>query len=389
MRTRHIVVATLALVLAFTLTACNGNSVSSTTDSATNGMGIESDIAYDGAGGGSYITESGTSSNTSSNMYTSDSMSEDNKETGNSGGASIADDNVLSTEKMVYSADLVIETLDFDKSMAVIDNIITESGAFVQEESTEDNRTIFDYYNESNTGRTAFIVLRVRSDGYSSVIEDLNEAGQVKSRDQTADNITTYYSDIEGQLSLYRSQLSALQSLYDRTETLTDIMDVQNKIIETENSIYKLENQLSNMDMDVEYSTITIRLREVSEYTLSSYEKENMSFLDKLEDVTEASVETFIDFLEGIVFMIVMTFWYIIIIAVVIVIVFYIRHKYVQNRISKFAVKHTGFYEYCHAHDLKPYKVLKNYELLNQMGRPVPDFESYIGQQDVSNDTKQ
>lgn len=115
--------------------------------------------------------------------------------------------------------------------MTVIDNIITESGAFIQEESTEDDRTIFDYYNEANTGRTALIVLRVKSDGYSSVIEDLNEAGQVKSRNQTADNITKYYSDIGGQLSLYRSQLSALQSLYDRTETLTDIMDVQNKII--------------------------------------------------------------------------------------------------------------------------------------------------------------
>lgn len=385
MRTRHIVVATLALVLAFTLTACNGNSVSSTTDSATNGMGIESDIAYEGAGGGSYITESGTSSNTSS----SEDMLGDSQESGNSDGASIVDDDALSTEKIVYSADLVIETLDFDESMTVIDNIITESGAFIQEESTEDDRTIFDYYNEANTGRTALIVLRVRSDGYSSVIEDLNEAGQVKSRNQTADNITKYYSDIEGQLSLYRSQLSALQSLYDRTETLTDIMDVQNKIIETENNIYRLENQLSNMDMDVEYSTITIRLREVSEYTLSSYEKENMSFLDKLGNVTEASVETFIDFLEGIVFMLVMTFWYIIIIAVVIVVVFYIRHRYIQNRISKFAVKHPGFYEYCHAHDLKEYKVLKNYELLNQMGRPVPDFESYVVRQDVSNDTKQ
>lgn len=385
MRTRHIVVAALALVLAFTLTACNGNSVSSTTDSATNGMGIESDIAYDGAGGGSYITESGTSSNTSS----SEDMLGDSQESGNSDGASIVDDDALSTEKIVYSADLVIETLDFDESMTVIDNIITESGAFIQEESTEDDRTIFDYYNEANTGRTALIVLRVKSDGYSSVIEDLNGAGQVKSRNQTADNITKYYSDIEGQLSLYRSQLSALQSLYDRTETLTDIMDVQNKIIETENSIYKLENQLSNMDMDVEYSTITIRLREVSEYTLSSYEKENMSFLDKLGNVTEASVETFIDFLEGIVFMLVMTFWYIIIIAVVIVVVFYIRHRHIQNRISKFAVKHPGFYEYCHAHDLKEYKVLKNYELLNQMGRPVPDFESYVVRQDVSNDTKQ
>ena len=217
MRTRHIVVATLALVLAFTLTACNGNSVSSTTDSATNGIGIESDIAYDGAGGGSYITESGTSSNTSS----SEDMLGDSQESGNSDGASIVDDDALSTEKIVYSADLVIETLDFDESMTVIDNIITESGAFIQEESTEDDRTIFDYYNEANTGRTALIVLRVRSDGYSSVIEDLNEAGQVKSRNQTADNITKYYSDIEGQLSLYRSQLSALQSLYDRTETLS------------------------------------------------------------------------------------------------------------------------------------------------------------------------
>ena len=348
-------------------------------------MGIESDIAYDGAGGGAYITESGTSSNTSSSA----DMLGDSQESGNSDGASIVDDDALSTEKIVYSADLVIETLDFDESMTVIDNIITESGAFIQEESTEDDRTIFDYYNEANTGRTALIVLRVKSDGYSSVIEDLNEAGQVKSRNQTADNITKYYSDIEGQLSLYRSQLSALQSLYDRTETLTDIMDVQNKIIETENNIYKLENQLSNMDMDVEYSTITIRLREVSEYTLSSYEKENMSFLDKLGNVTEVSVETFIDFLEGIVFMLVMTFWYIIIIAVVIVVVFYIRHRHIQNRISKFAVKHPGFYEYCHAHDLKEYKVLKNYELLNQMGRPVPDFESYVGRQDVSNDTKQ
>lgn len=385
MRTQHIIVATLAIVLAFTLTACNGNSVSSTTDSATNGMSVESDIAYDTTGGGAYIAESGTSSNTSSSA----DMPGDSQESGNSDGASIVDDDALSTEKIVYSADLVIETLDFDESMTVIDNIITESGAFIQEESTEDDRTIFDYYNEANTGRTALIVLRVRSDGYSSVIEDLNEAGQVKSRNQTADNITKYYSDIEGQLSLYRSQLSALQSLYDRTETLTDIMDVQNKIIETENNIYRLENQLSNMDMDVEYSTITIRLREVSEYTLSSYEKENMSFLDKLGNVTEASVETFIDFLEGIVFMLVMTFWYIIIIAVVIVVVFYIRNRHIQNRISKFAVKHPGFYEYCHAHDLKEYKVLKNYELLNQMGRPVPDFESYVVRQDASNDTKQ
>ena len=82
-------------------------------------------------------------------------------------------------------------------------------------------------------------------------------------RAEYLDDVSEAYYDQESRLTTQRTKLERLQELLRQAQDMEDIITIESAISETELEIEFLTGSLRKYDSQINYSTITLSLREV------------------------------------------------------------------------------------------------------------------------------
>lgn len=302
---------------ALLLTGC-GNSSDSSAYYETNG-------AYDG--GGQYIAQGfskGTASGsydyeTEEGYYSSDAEIGDYSADGDENEYTLAAENIQK-EMLVYSCNMTVDTLDFDTSMTAFKNNIDMYGGFIETENFNDGGSGGRwYYEDEEKWKSYNATVRIPSKNYEAFCNSAGGLGDMRSKTSNVENLSQEYNDLSTTLEIYEAKEQRyLALLADITEDEYAVA-VEKELTDIQIQIAGIKTRMNRISTDVAYSYIYFTLNEVKEYVSEPVKTD--TFLDRLSYTLKDAGETFLDFLEGLLFLIIYTAPYLIIIGVIIFVI--------------------------------------------------------------------
>ena len=160
--------------------------------------------------------------------------------------------------KLIYTANLTIESKDFDAARTALTDAVSAAGGYL-ESSSESSYT--------GSSRTLSLTIRVPQDNYTSFLEAAAQAGNLVDKSEQVQDVTTQYMDIEARLSNLTAQRTRLQELQASAENLADLLEIESSLSDVQYQIESWQSQLDWYSQQVSCSTVYLSLDEVKEYT--------------------------------------------------------------------------------------------------------------------------
>ena len=168
-----------------------------------------------------------------------------------------AQTNQTNPAKLIYTANLDMETMDFDAAVSALGKLTAELGGYYESSSM----------SESGSARRAYFTVRVPAEKYRTFLDEAaGDNCHVLSQQEYTEDVSESYYDTSGRLDTQKTKLARLQELLAEAEDMEDIITIESAISETEELIDRLSGTLRHYDALVSYSTVDISLREVKVY---------------------------------------------------------------------------------------------------------------------------
>ena len=183
--------------------------------------------------------------------------------------AAAAEDRQASTSpKIIYTANLTLESKDYDTARAALDAALNDAGGYLESSSE---------YSDVGSSRSVNLTFRVPEENYQSFLDAVAQAGNVTYKSQQADDVTTQYMDVETRLANLEAQRTRLQELQSQADNLSDLLEIESSLTDVQYQIESWQSQLDWYSDQVEECTVYITLNEVQTYSPA-----NESFLSRL-----------------------------------------------------------------------------------------------------------
>lgn len=192
-----------------------------------------------------------------------------------------------SNEKLVYTCSIRMETTDYEQTMDAIKKSISDFGGIIQNEEQSDSNSQWYYsdYVKSTGTLYAQIVVRIPSAKYFDFLDSLEGTGKITRQYQNVENISRKYNDTSATIEALETQQSRLLDMLKQAETVEDMIMIEDRLTDVEAELNYYKTLLSSMDTDVEYSTVTIEVNEVMEYSKDKDPVKTSTFGDRLKNV--------------------------------------------------------------------------------------------------------
>ena len=171
--------------------------------------------------------------------------------------------------KIIYTADVKVETTEFDSSVEALLKMIEENGGYV-ESSSVNNANYSTIASGKSYLRSANYVLRIPAAAFDKLMSSLSQLGNVPSQNVYTENVSAQYYDTQARLKNYSAQEERLNELLEKANTVSEILEIENELTEVRYRIESLQTTLNSWDRQVSYSTVYLNLAEVKEYTPES-----------------------------------------------------------------------------------------------------------------------
>lgn len=169
------------------------------------------------------------------------------------------------SRKLIYNADVSAETKEFDQAKASLEALVAELDGYI-ESSDVSGRS----YSDSRESRYLNYTIRVPAASLDKFLARLEEIMYVTSSSKGMEDVTGSYIDTEARLNALRQEEARLLELLDQAETLDEILQLEDRMSQVRYEIESLTGQLNAYDSEIEYSTVTVYLRDVTEFSAKS-----------------------------------------------------------------------------------------------------------------------
>lgn len=175
--------------------------------------------------------------------------------------------NIPRDTKMIYRANLDLETTDYDTSENAILTLVKSCGGYFESKSLN---------NGSRGYRYGEFTVRVPSGEFEHFCSQIGELCHVTYQSSSAENITEDYYDVDSRLKTAQIKLERLQELLKKAESMEDIITIESAISDVEYQIESLTGTLRHYDALVDYATVYLTLNET--YKLSENDSAPLTF---------------------------------------------------------------------------------------------------------------
>lgn len=292
----------------------------------------ESDGAYlSEEGSGGYKISAQAFSNGSSASYDSDGYYSDEAASGDYASDGSEESGTLTAdsiqkEMLVYSCYMTVDTLDFDLSLNSFKSTLEMYGGFVETEDFNDGggRGRW-YYEDEEKWQSYSATVRIPSKDYDAFCNSAGGLGDLRSKTSTVENLSQEYSDLSTTLEIYEAKEQRyIDLLADITEDEYAVA-IEKELTEIQIQIANIRTRMNRISTDVAYSYVYFTLNEVKEYVSEPVKTD--TFFDRLSNTLKDAGETFLDFLEGLLFFLIYAVPYLILIGIVVFVIVKIVKK--------------------------------------------------------------
>ena len=191
-------------------------------------------------------------------------------------------------EKIIRTVDISAQTKDFDQVTLALESLVRELGGYV-----ESSRSNGAGYSSSHFSRNASYVFRIPAEQLDAFLSRSGELCRVTSCYSNVSNVTATYYDMQSRLETLRAEKTSLQGMLEQAKDINTMLTIQQYLYDVISEIEAYETQLRVLDSKVSYSTVSLYLSEVVEYT---QEKEQAGWGERLG---EAFVESWANFADN------------------------------------------------------------------------------------------
>ena len=228
--------------------------------------------------------------------------------------------------KIIYHADVTLETLDYKKTYASLLDIINKYAGYIQSENYTNDSGSYLNADDRQYGLNIYgqntICIRIPRKNYASFMEDGMALGNVISRtqsveDQTANYATnqSYIDILKSKIDYYTSQMNKLDSEMDKAiedndtarfeEILRDMEYMASMKADVESQMIPYKQHNDSIDELVSYATINMSIREVKEYTKLEVPMHELTFGERVSKAFDTAMARFISWIENIVILLI------------------------------------------------------------------------------------
>ena len=154
--------------------------------------------------------------------------------------------------KIVYTASMRMESTRFDDARAALLAAVEDCGGYL--ESTDQSGSA------KEGSRWVYYTVRVPAVKYSAFLEQAGQAGSVLNLNESAQDITLEYVDVQARLESLESKKARLEALADKAETTADLLEIENQLTEVQYQLESYTRQMKVMDNQVDYCLSLIHI---------------------------------------------------------------------------------------------------------------------------------
>ena len=197
-----------------------------------------------------------------------------------------AEANGAREEKIIRNASFTLKTTDYDGDMQRLKDLTAEKGGRVEYLSS---------YGDASSGQTrsATLTLRIPAQALDDFLAGAQGIGNVTAMTQEMQDVSDSYYDIETRLQTQKEKMTRLQSMIQSAEDVSDLIDIESAIADTQYYIDRYTGQLKSYDGKVDYSTVSVSVREVK-----ITEMKEVTLGERILNGLSDSLESGLEFLE-------------------------------------------------------------------------------------------
>ncbi|MBQ8646713.1 MAG: DUF4349 domain-containing protein [Oscillospiraceae bacterium] len=166
------------------------------------------------------------------------------------------------SRKIIYTADLELESTQFEQAREDVMAALAQAGGYVQ--SSESGG------NAERSSRWVYMSLRVPSEKYASFLSDAESAANLTWKSEGTEDVTAEYVDVEARLASLEAQRKRLEELRDQASTLEELLTIEEHLTDVQYRIESYTGQMRVLNDQIDYSTVNLRLDEVQVLTPKS-----------------------------------------------------------------------------------------------------------------------
>ncbi len=203
-------------------------------------------------------------------------------------GAETGGDTLVSTtaRKVIKTANLNLQTLEFDAFAAALDQKIAECGAYLQYADVSGS----DYYGGR---KSANYTVRVPEANLTMFLAGVEGIATVTNKTLGEEDVTLNYVDTEARIKTLEIEQERLLALLEKAEDLDSIILLEQRLSEVRYDIESYKSRLRTYDDKITYSTVRIYVHEVNRVTEKEpetlWERISNGWADTMYDISNGA----------------------------------------------------------------------------------------------------
>ena len=224
--------------------------------------------------------------------------------------------------KIIKTANVVLEVVDFDGVFTAIRNLTTNNSGYVESSNS--------YIYESHPDKKEYlkkgtIRIRVPKEKYEYVKTQVGNTGKIISTSEGTENVTERYIETESRIKTIEVEQERLLEIMKKATKVEELIQLESRLSQLRADLESYKSQIQNWDKLVAFSTINIDLTQVrSEEMIQPVDKNLMqrvteSFVASINNVKTSIEELLVWFAGNIINLIISIIIYGTVIVVIIV----------------------------------------------------------------------
>lgn len=194
----------------------------------------------------------------------------------------------VSERKVIKSGYISLETEKFDLVFDSITNKTNEIGGYVRSSSISKNdvRIYENNKYKKQSLRNGYLEVKIPKENFDEFLNFLKSTADVISLNTNTQDITESYDITKSRLDALFVQESRILEIMKKAEKVTDLIQLENELNRIRTEIQIASNQLNGWNNQIQYSSISVNIKEVL--------PENDTITIKEKNVWELSKKGFI-----------------------------------------------------------------------------------------------
>lgn len=230
--------------------------------------------------------------------------------------------------KLIRRVYLSTETKEFDSFISFVNGQTITYGGYIENSDVSGVS-----YNAYHHNRYANIVIRVPAKFLDAFIAQIGNMANITSKNETSEDVTLSYVETESRIASLEIQRDKLLEWMEEAETVEDLIKLEERLSEVRYELEYYGGILKNYDNLVEFSTITLDVREVERITIQEPEtvgdRIGKGLSDNLYDIGEGCKNFVVWFVTSLPYLLI---WAVVIVAAIIVIRIIVKKSKVKKQ---------------------------------------------------------